>query len=56
MKGLQGAADKNGDNVITASELSQFSAHKVAQNIIRMNKGSDQTPRLMGKDRAIRSL
>jgi hypothetical protein len=56
MKGLQGAADMNGDHVITAGELKQFSAHKVAQNIIRMDKGSDQTPRLMGKDRAIRSL
>ena len=43
MKGMEGEADKNGDNKITAGELHSY----VQQNVVQQSSGS-QTPELQG--------
>ena len=49
MKGMEGDADKNIDNKITAQELHDF----VKENVIQQSFGS-QTPELQGmKDRIL---
>jgi len=43
MKGMEGEADKNQDNKITAGELHSY----VQQNVVQQSSGS-QTPELQG--------
>jgi uncharacterized caspase-like protein len=43
MKGMEGEADKNSDNKITAGELHQY----VQANVVQQSSGS-QTPELQG--------
>ena len=46
MKGMEGDADANGDNKITAGELHAFVAASVARQAPRL--GTDQTPQIAG--------
>ena len=52
MKGLEGDADSNGDQQITAGELQAYVHSKVHKQAIRL--GREQTPQLQGdKDRVL---
>ena len=46
MKGMEGGADGNGDNKITAGELHTFVAQNVARQAPRL--ATDQTPQITG--------
>ena len=48
MKGMEGEADKNQDNKITAGELHQY----VQSNVIQQSSGS-QTPELQGDENRV---
>ena len=48
MKGMEGEADKNSDNKITAGELHQY----VQQNVVQQSSGS-QTPELQGDENRV---